>query len=812
MSICFYEHYLTALRGLMHFATNEGGLGNLDEARLFSQRLLNRLLLVRFIEARGWLDFEGRSDYLRALFEAGGVDGGSIYQTRIKSLFGHLAGTSRQPTSQIGIVPVPGPGPFDESDLDRRVADLPDEQLAPVIGDFGLLYEFEFTIDESTAAGGTAAVDPEMLGTVFEELVTGRHETGAYYTPRDVVAFMCREALKGILAARTDVPAANIACLIDEQKPANLTAAAAIEIRAGLDELRVIDPACGSGAYLIGMLGELIAIHRALDRGFPGADLTPSRERKLRIIRNHLFGIDLDPLATEIARLRLWLALAVDAAEPVPIPVLDSQFVTGDTLLDNLPAEFRDGSFDIVLANPPYVRHELIDGSTKRALRRRYAAIGHGKADLYCYFFARGLELLRDGGMHVFICSNSWLDVGFGARLQEHLLSQGEIVAIYDSQIERQFSTADVNTVVSVIRKQVSSGNPMTRFVSLRAPLAEALREPGARREVAVTRDELWQPRGSTSSSANCAYRGGKWSGKYLRAPDSFSKLLEAPIPLVRLGDLPFCTIGRGRRTGCDEFFCLAHEPLDDLSIEPRFLKPLVKSPTEFRWRPPCTSSLESSKQVFVCHEDRSALEGTAALRYIEWGERVGLHRRSVTPTAGRWYDLGRQPTADLILPIAFSERFFVVENDARAEVHQRFATLHFGQEARHFLPAVSALLSSSLVPLMAEVLGRHNLGQGALDFPPDDWREVLLPDMAALPPQTIADLAGCWKEISAKVPVRFSAAVRDPTFRRLDAVVARALGCDESLMEKIRRDALSLIESRLAKARRVQNRKTRAS
>ena len=126
-----------------------------------------------------------------------------------------------------------------------------------------------------------------------------------------------------------------------------------------------------------------------------------------------------------------------------------------------------NGGFDVVIANPPYVRQEEI-GPQKDALVRQYPAAAVARSDLYCYFYARALQLLRDGGKHVFVCSNSWLDVGYGARLQEYLLNHAHIRAVCESAVERQFATADINTVITLIRKGRPASDAGTRFVSLR--------------------------------------------------------------------------------------------------------------------------------------------------------------------------------------------------------------------------------------------------------------------------------------------------------------------------------------------------------
>ena len=157
------------------------------------------------------------------------------------------------------------------------------------------------------------AVDPEMLGKVFEELVTGRHESGSYYTPRPVVSFMCREALKGYLADKTKASAEAVAALVDRQEVSKLKETHAREILAALDDLKAVDPACGSGAYLLGLLQEMILVYRQLYNPNLIRDERSLYDLKLQIISQSLYGVDIDPFATNIAMLRLWLSLAVEA-------------------------------------------------------------------------------------------------------------------------------------------------------------------------------------------------------------------------------------------------------------------------------------------------------------------------------------------------------------------------------------------------------------------------------------------------------------------------------------------------------------------
>ena len=205
-----------------------------------------------------------------------------------------------------------------------------------------LLSGCPFTLDE---CDGDGAITPEILGTLVEEQTAGRHEAGAYYTPRTVVSFMCREAIKGYLSHATRLTPALIESLVDQRQCQHLTAKQRCSISDALHKSRAVDPACGSGAYLMGLLDELSQLHRAL-----GDESTPALER--RIIEHNLHGIDADASAVHIARLRLSLALL--AAGDDPDAPLRTHLLAGDALL-GLDRHKDWANFDIVLANPPYV-------------------------------------------------------------------------------------------------------------------------------------------------------------------------------------------------------------------------------------------------------------------------------------------------------------------------------------------------------------------------------------------------------------------------------------------------------------------------
>ena len=312
-----------------------------EQKHLFTQTLFNRLMFVYFLSRKGWLKFDGNPDYLKALWNSYTLESstGNFYLTRLRTLFfkglnnpdaGKLP---EEEKALIGEVPFLNGGLFEETDLDKRQnIGIPDETIRHILTD--LFERFNFTVMESTPYDVEVAVDPEMLGKVFEELVTGRHDSGAYYTPRPVVSFMCREALKGYLEGKeTGLDADAIARFVDKHDTSGISLTGAPRISEALSDVTVVDPACGSGAYLLGMMQELIELQTVLYN--IGVDSKKIYDLKLEIIQRNLYGVDIDEFAVNIAMLRMWLSLAIDyeGEEPEPLPNLDFKFVWGDSLL-----------------------------------------------------------------------------------------------------------------------------------------------------------------------------------------------------------------------------------------------------------------------------------------------------------------------------------------------------------------------------------------------------------------------------------------------------------------------------------------------
>ena len=326
-----------------------------EQAGQFVQTIFNRLLFIHFVSRKGWLKFNGDTDYLNALWKdyQANSSQSNFYTDRLTALF--FAGLNNPQARNlmrdnpalcalIGEPPFLNGGLFEPTQLDDNATKgdftVPDEAIAPLIT--GLFNNYNFTVTEATPLDTEVAVDPEMLGKLFEETVNERHSNGAYYTPRPVVAFMCREAIKGYLSGKriSSLDDAKIANLVDLRNPDAITPQQALEIANAVAGMKVVDPACGSGAFLLGMLQETLALNDSLFRA--GHTAESMYRQKLDIITNNIYGADKDGLAVSTAMLRLWLSLAVDyhgEETPDPLPNLDLKLAVGDSIAGPNPQQ-----------------------------------------------------------------------------------------------------------------------------------------------------------------------------------------------------------------------------------------------------------------------------------------------------------------------------------------------------------------------------------------------------------------------------------------------------------------------------------------
>ncbi len=542
----------------------------------------------------------------------------------------------------------------------------------------------------------------------------------------------------------------------------------------------------------------------------------------------------------------------------------------------------QNGGFDIVIGNPPYVRQELIapplasqDNYTDdewREIKTQYKdklissvqAIWKEvrkidkKSDLYVYFYYNGLSLLKEGGIFCFINSNSWLDVGYGAGLQEFLLKSMRPIYIIDNLKKRSFKQADVNTVIVLIQRPKEKLDDYTiKFVALKKPFedinnAEVIKRienteepvfddedfrlfPKTRKELlleGIERDEEENNLELNLDPEHLPYIGNKWGGKYLRAPEIYFKILEkGKGKLIRLGDI--AEVRFGIKTGANEFFYLkpigmtVKEVVEITEknpntlipvkngaewkgeIEAEFLKPVIKSPRELKT---IIVRLEDLNYlVFMCHKSERELRGTKALEYIKYGEKQGFNKRPTCKGRLRWWDLGRWETSKNILPMFENERKYSFYNDANAYIDAALYWCYIKEKVNH--EDLNLLLNSTLIGLWKELLCRPPEGLGALQIKVYHYNEIFIPEIRKV--KFKKDLFSSF--VRGEIPSIFTELGFDPNKpireqepnplpdrKALDDIVFDALDLTKDERKEVYWAVAELVKNRLEKARSV--------
>ena len=321
------------------------------------------------------------------------------------------------------------------------------------------------------------AIDVDVLGGIYEQYLSYRQglpeeveeakrrrrkKRGIYYTPKFVVQYIVENTVGRLLQGRSHD-----------------------EIR----KLRILDPACGSGSFLIEAFEMLARYHQEL-RGDVGEALVASRKRegtspsptdleyddfleRLRILRDNIYGVDLDPQAVEIARLNLLLKTLHRRAL---LPKLEDNIRCGNSLIsgdekelsqcfgaewrekrhfnweEEFPKIMEEGGFDVVIGNPPYERTLIVE---EKEYYRRYYKSAYGAYDIYVLFLEKAINLLKEGGLLGFITSNKYLVSDYAKPLRQLLLESGEIAQLIDlTDTRRVFEDALVSPAILIYRRK----------------------------------------------------------------------------------------------------------------------------------------------------------------------------------------------------------------------------------------------------------------------------------------------------------------------------------------------------------------------
>ena len=453
----------------------------------------------------------------------------------------------------------------------------------PEKGLFPILSRYNFTIEENTPNEQQVALDPELLGKVFENLLgaynpetqkTARNQSGSFYTPREIVNYMVDESLMAYLGKTEfvkDLFSDNFTK--DTSKNGQYTA-----IAQKLKAVKVLDPACGSGAFPMGLLNRIVDILHKINPDESAYQL------KLNIIENCIYGSDKQSIAIQITKLRFFISLICDCdkdpSKPnfgIPtLPNLETKFVAADSLigiekstgkqgnlfedpeilptkeelkkirnqhfeaksvsakqrLRNKDQELRaklaklladnkdyapedakqmakwnpydqnsvspffdpdwmfgiaDG-FDIIIGNPPYIQLQDNGGKLAKTYEHQGYKTFARTGDIYCLFYERGWQLLKDGGHLCYITSNKWMRAGYGEKTRGFFAQNTNPILLIDFAGVKVFESATVDTNImlfskssnqhettcAIVNKQVKNGiNNLSLFVEVNSTVCD---------------------------------------------------------------------------------------------------------------------------------------------------------------------------------------------------------------------------------------------------------------------------------------------------------------------------------------------------
>lgn len=314
--------------------------------RDYIKKMMGRIVFLYFLQSKGWL--AGNLHYMHDLFyDASDEVKGDFLDKVLEPMFFGLLNTKPEDRSSaplvngVGVKYIPNAdeipylngGLFQQEKIDEVESVFPAGMFQSL---FDFFDSYNFTIDENDPNDAEVGVDPEMLGKIFENLLEDNKDKGAFYTPKEIVRYMCQESLTaylqtGIDDAEIKEHIANFVKTNDVEELGGASSELAMSIDRKLIDVKICDPAIGSGAFPMGLLRELYACRKSIEifEEDNAADI------KRHIIQNNIYGVDIEKGAVDIARLRFWLALIIDEKEPMPLPNLDFKIMQGNSLLES---------------------------------------------------------------------------------------------------------------------------------------------------------------------------------------------------------------------------------------------------------------------------------------------------------------------------------------------------------------------------------------------------------------------------------------------------------------------------------------------
>lgn len=348
--------------------------GNEKNIRDFVKLLLGRIIFIKFVQKKGWLGVPANQpgwaggDYRFLENSFSSFQNKELFYTAfLEPLFYDTLNKPNRPGDLFPVtgtkVPYLNGGLFEKGETDTSMINFP---VSFMSGLFEFFDRYNFTIDENDLSEKEVGIDPEMLGHIFENLLEDNKDKGVFYTPKEIVHYMCQECLNEYL--KTQLEAKGV-WPQSEDRAAELEQAleAFVKRKEGggvidydcvlataLRDVKICDPAIGSGAFPMGLLTEIfrcmfILYHASQDvvGDIWGMDSWQPETVKKNIIQNSIYGVDIERGAVEIARLRFWLSLIIDEPEPHALPNLDYKIVVGNSLVSKLDDDIIDIDWEV---------------------------------------------------------------------------------------------------------------------------------------------------------------------------------------------------------------------------------------------------------------------------------------------------------------------------------------------------------------------------------------------------------------------------------------------------------------------------------
>jgi hypothetical protein len=390
----FFERFRDAVRDVSGALRETFAEESDDALAAHALLILSRLLFLYFIQEKGWLAGERR--FLVDRLVGCVFEGREYFTCVLRPLFFGCLNTPHSDRNEharvLGRIPYLNGGLFEPSPFEERhpSLSLPNELLSRVIEE--VFERFAFRIDEGDAAG--THVDPEMLGKVFESLMAAddRAVSGSFYTPKAIVDVLTERAICEWVA-RDDRPARDVLQSLARGEEASLPPKRACAFLHRLASMTILDPACGSGAFLLSSLGVIERLMISL-AAIAGEELEEGVHLRRAIVERSLFGVDLKPEAVRLCELRLWLAIVAATNERIddiqPLPNLDRNILQGNSLLS--PTDFLgDARADVY-------RDWMLALRAQSDLVRRYRHATRDERPALCRLI-RGNDIRIAGGM-----------------------------------------------------------------------------------------------------------------------------------------------------------------------------------------------------------------------------------------------------------------------------------------------------------------------------------------------------------------------------------------------------------------------------